>query len=143
MRGQVGGSGLGSKPGVPKTGWREEDIEDLGGPDEICEWCPYNKHIRFVYVMSHPDWSDLVRVGSECAELMGDPYAGQREEEFRRDPVKWRTQVANGTLIDSKPVAVRDVLQRARAPSPRQDVWLHVIWFLVILAFLVAFLNPP
>ena len=76
-------SGLGSQPGVPQTGWRPEGIEDLGGPDEICEWCPYNKRIRFVHVMSHPDWPDLVRVGKDCGELMGDPYAGKRERAFR------------------------------------------------------------
>src|SRR6266478_5729830 len=52
---------------------------DLGGPDEICEWCPYNKRIRFVHVMSHPDWRDLVRVGKDCGELM-DPGARPRTE---------------------------------------------------------------
>jgi len=112
-------SGLGSQPGVPQTGWRPEGIEDLGGPDEICEWCPYNKRIRFVHVMSHPDWRDLVRVGKDCGELMGDPYAGKREREFRGNPVNWPTPVANDTLIDSRPgflPAVRDA--RARAPSP-------------------------
>ncbi len=109
---------------------------DLGGPDEICEWCPYNKRIRFVHVMSHPDWRDLVRVGKDCGELMGDPYAGKREREFRGNPVNWPTPVANDTLIDSRPgflSAVRDA--RARAPSPRQDRSLHVIWFLVLFAF--------
>jgi hypothetical protein len=49
MFGAVSHSGLGSQPGVPQTGWRPEGIEDLGGPDEICEWCPYNKRIRFVH----------------------------------------------------------------------------------------------
>jgi hypothetical protein len=129
-------SGLGSQPGVPQTGWRPEGIEDLGGPDEICEWCPYNKRIRFVHVMSHPDWRDLVRVGKDCGELMGDPYAGKREREFRGNPVNWPTPVANDTLIDSRPgflSAVRDA--RARALSPRQDRSLHVIWFLVLFAF--------
>jgi hypothetical protein len=109
-------SGLGSQPGVPQTGWRPEGIEDLGGPDEICEWCPYNKRIRFVHVMSHPDWRDLVRVGKDCGELMGDPYAGKREREFRGNPVNWPTPVANDTLIDSRPgflSAVRDARARA------------------------------
>jgi hypothetical protein len=133
---------LQGEPGVPQTGWRAEHIEDLGGPDEICEWCPYNKHIRFVHVMSHPDWADSVRVGWRCAELMGDSYAGQREREFRRNPDLWLTQVGNSSaLIDSERSTVRDRLQRVPAPS-RQDLWAQVFWFLVVFALIVYFNRP-
>ena len=95
--------------------------------------------------MRHPDWPVSVRLGSHCAIRMGDPYARKREREFRRNPDKWHTLVTNGTLIDSEPEflsTVRYLLQRARALS-RQDVWLHVIWVLVVFAFLVVFFNPP
>jgi hypothetical protein len=141
MLGQMGGSGLRSKPGVPQTGWRWEDIQDLGGRKAICEWCE-KKRIRYVHKMSHPNWPDLVRVGSHCAVRMGDPFARKREREFRRNPDKWRTLMADGTLINGEREflsTVRDLLQRSWIPS-RQDVWLHVFWVLVVFAVLV-FLN--
>jgi hypothetical protein len=121
MWGRVGGSGLRSKPGVPQTSWRCKDIEDLGGRNEICEWCG-KKRIRYVHVMSHPGWPDLVRVGYKCAILMGDTYACQREPEFRRNPV-WRTQVASGTRIDSEKGTVRDLPRRLWALSPKACGW--------------------
>jgi len=136
MRGRVGGTGLASKPGVPKTGWRGEDIEDLGGPNEICEWCPWKKRIRYVHVMNHPDWPDLVRVGSDCAELMGDTYAYQREREFRPAPDKRHPQVASGTRIDSERGTVRWVL------SP-QGAWLGAIFWLLVILMVLVFLNRP
>ena len=139
MWGRVGGSGLRTKPGVPQTGWRSKDIEDLGGRNEICEWCG-KKRIRYVHMMSHPDWPDLVRVGSHCAIRMGDTFAGQREREFRRNPVKWHPQAADGTPVDSERGGVGDYLLLGWwAPTP-QGAWLF--WLLVIIAALF-FLNRP
>jgi hypothetical protein len=119
---------------VPPTGWRSRDIEDLGGRDEVCEWCGI-KRIRYVHVMSHPDWEDLVRVGSKCAEMMGDPSARQREREFRRNREKWYTRVANGLLFGSERHTARDLLRRWWTHP--KDIWVGLIWALVILAILV------
>ena len=117
MWGRVGGSGLRTKPGVPQTGWRSKDIEDLGGRNEICEWCG-KKRIRYVHMMSHPDWPDLVRVGSHCAIRMGDTFAGQREREFRRNPVKWHPQAADGTPVDSDGAGSGIIFCEAGGPQP-------------------------
>jgi hypothetical protein len=102
------------------------------------------KRIRYVNVMRHLDWPDSVRVGSHCAIRMGDQYARKREQEFRRNPDKWHTLVANGTLINSEREflsTVRDLLQRAPAIS-RQDVCQYVFWVLVVVLALVFF-NAP
>jgi hypothetical protein len=142
MWGRVGGSGLQSKPGVPQTGWRSKDIEDLGGRNEICEWCG-KKRIRYVHTMSHPDWPDLVRVGSHCAIRMGDTFAHQREREFRRNPDKWHQQAANGTPVDSERGGVGDyLLRRWWALSP-QGEWLGAIFWLLVIIAALFFLNRP
>jgi hypothetical protein len=66
---------------------------EIAEPKEICEWYPHPKRVRYMHVMSHPGWPDLVRVGRRCAKHMGDRYASLREREFRRDPVNWRARM--------------------------------------------------
>jgi hypothetical protein len=76
-------AGLRDKPGVPQTGWqRWEGPIDLGAAYEYCERC--RRPIRYVSVMRHSGWPDLVRVGRGCAIIMMG---------------KWGVLVANGSTF--------------------------------------------
>lgn len=82
--------------------------------------------MRYVHVMSHPGWPNLVRVGWRCAELMGDPYARKREREFRRNTrsmVALLTGMRLGEVLalrwsridlDGKRLSVREALEPAK-----------------------------
>ena len=92
---------------------------------------------------THDEPSRLAGFGSGWQPLrhtLGDTFAGQREREFRRNPVKWHPQAADGTPVDSERGGVGDYLLRGWwAPTP-QGAWLF--WLLVIIAALF-FLNRP
>ena len=71
-------------PGVPHKGWILVGFEDIKeNPDaeyETCEMCG-NERIRFVHILSHPDYNGVMRVGCTCAEKMTDDYNTHREHE--------------------------------------------------------------
>lgn len=75
------------KAGIPHKGWVLigcEDIrEDAADDDfeyETCEMCG-NERIRYVHIMSHPDYDGVLRVGCECAGKMTGDYDTPRENE--------------------------------------------------------------
>lgn len=80
------------KSDIPHKGWTEVDIIDLGEEAEpgeqieyeTCEMCG-NEKIRFVHVLTHPDFNGEMRVGCVCAERMTDDYVNpeRRENEVR------------------------------------------------------------
>lgn len=71
-------------PGVPHKGWNLVGFEDIkDDPDaeyETCQMCG-NERIRYVHILSHPDYNGLMRVGCHCAEKMTDDYTTHREHE--------------------------------------------------------------
>ena len=73
-------TGKWARPGVPHKGWRCVDIEDAGAPDFICQMCEAVR-IRFIHLMSHPDYTDQLRCACVCAGNMeGDPAGAARRE---------------------------------------------------------------
>jgi hypothetical protein len=74
--------------GIPHKGWRYVGMEDLGDNalpgDEIqyeqCEMCG-NEKIRYVHLLTHPDYLEELRVGCVCASKMTDDYVNPRERE--------------------------------------------------------------
>ena len=69
-----------SQQGVPHKGWQFyyfEDLEDLVGTCEMCE----TQSIRYVHYMEHPDYGDVLGVGSVCAGHMEEDYIAARERE--------------------------------------------------------------
>jgi hypothetical protein len=102
---------------VPLTGWTCLEVEDLGGREEICEWCG-TQSMRHVHIMSNAVWPHLVRVGHDCAEEMGDPSEPAREGVFDSGP-----QLRSPSM---------------QPPSSREGVWVHAFWFVLIFA---AFLT--
>jgi hypothetical protein len=117
------------KPGVPRTGWRRLSETDFGEPESNCDWC--GRPIRYVNVMTHPDWPDSVRVGRVCAIRMS---RGRFRATARADQSLALPPSAGGLG------KVRALLQR-EAPF-RQEVWAVLFWLLVmVVAFL--FFNPP
>jgi len=75
-------------PGVPHAGWTccgIEDIQEEGGSDlETCQMCQIQL-IRFVHIMSHQNYPELLRVGCVCAEHMAEDYDGRAAEKKTRD----------------------------------------------------------
>lgn len=75
-----------SQPGVPHKGWTCIDEDIVEGDDlETCEMCEWAE-VRYVHVMTHPEWEGELRVGCICAGHMQEDMAGaqRREAELKR-----------------------------------------------------------
>ncbi len=78
------------KPGVPHKGWVLEGIEDIKADCigdrsfeyEICEMCQHER-IRYVHILSHPNYDRVLRVGCDCACRMTEDYDTPFELERR------------------------------------------------------------
>lgn len=77
-----------NKADVPHKGWKHIGIEDLGedvypGEEiryEQCEMCG-NEKIRYVHILTHPEFDGELRVGCDCASKMTNDYVNPREHE--------------------------------------------------------------
>lgn len=64
--------------GIPKKGWVCKTVEDLGlGNYEPCEMCG-NEIVRYIHVMQHVNYPEVVNAGCVCAGKMTDDYYGAR-----------------------------------------------------------------
>lgn len=78
------------KPGIPHKGWTLVDCVDLGediSEDEeityeTCEMC-HNERIRYVHILTHPDYPGEIHVGCDCASKMTEDYVTHAEDERR------------------------------------------------------------
>lgn len=76
------------KPNIPHKGWTEIGMEDLGEEiepgEEIkykqCEMCG-NERIRYVHILSHPEYPGEIHVGCDCAERMTEDYVNPDKNE--------------------------------------------------------------
>lgn len=85
-------SNLWKQQGIPHKGWTLETVYDVRGngqsEDETtyktCMMCAHEK-IRYVHVVSHPDFINKLLVGCQCAEKLTDDYINpqRREKELR------------------------------------------------------------
>jgi len=77
-----------NKADVPHKGWKHIGIEDLGedvypGEEiryEQCEMCG-NEKIRYVHILTHPEFDGELRVGCDCASNLINDYVNPREQE--------------------------------------------------------------
>lgn len=74
-------------PGVPHKGWTlvdyidiREDAVDDDFEYETCEMC-HNERIRYVHILTHPDYEGEIRVGCDCACKMTEDYVTHPEHE--------------------------------------------------------------
>jgi hypothetical protein len=83
--------GLRSAPGVPHKGWTLVDVIDARDDEgidfdeyESCEYCDHES-IRFVHVLSHPEYAGPMRVGCVCSCHLTQDYVNpkRREREVR------------------------------------------------------------
>jgi len=92
-----------SVPGIPHKGWECVGFYDLGSITGKCGMCG-GQNIRYVHVMSHPDYPGTLECGCVCAEHMADGYNGKDNEAVLRKAARriktqlknWRTK-HNGT----------------------------------------------
>lgn len=76
------------RPGIPHKGWNYIGIEDLGEdalpgeeiPYEQCEMCG-NEKIRYVHILTHPEFNGEIRVGCSCAAKMMENYSAPERNE--------------------------------------------------------------
>ena len=131
------GRGKWSQPGVPHRGWLCVGTEDLGEPLITCEMCEFQT-IRYVHVMEHPSYAEVLRVGCICAGHMeGDLAAArQREASLQSRAGKRKRWVNLKWKISRKgnPWIVSDghrITVRRRGPgwattiSARGGTWVH------------------
>lgn len=77
-----------NKGGFPHKGWKHVDVEDLAkdiSPGERikyaqCEMCG-NEKIRFVHILTHPEFDGELRVGCSCASKLTDDYVNPQQRE--------------------------------------------------------------
>lgn len=83
------------EPGVPHTGWTFVGDEDLEEPAELCGMCMRQK-IRYVHVMTHPQYPGELRCGCVCSgNMAGDLAAAQvREKKLLSRAGKWKRWAA-------------------------------------------------
>ena len=104
---------------IPHKGWSCQGVEDLGeevfeGEEieyESCEMCGQEK-IRFVHIMEHNKYPDILRVGCICAEKMSNDYLypKQRERKLKNRASrrkkwltrKWRTSDKGNDYLNIK-----------------------------------------
>jgi hypothetical protein len=75
---------------IPHKGWTLVDVIDVredNQPEdeteyESCMMCG-NERIRYVHIVEHPQFSDILRVGCVCAENMTSDYLTPRKLEQR------------------------------------------------------------
>jgi hypothetical protein len=75
------GTGKWAQAGVPHKGWTcvdTDENEDM----QTCEMCEVMS-IRYIHIMQHPDYPDVLEVGCVCAENMEGDYVGPRRREAK------------------------------------------------------------
>ncbi len=87
-----GEENLWKRDDVPHEGWTCEAIYDLGEPAGICRMCGH-QIIRYVHVMSHPEYPRKIGAGCVCAGRMeGDvERARERENAFKNRQARLET----------------------------------------------------
>jgi hypothetical protein len=76
-----------NKPDIPCRGWLCERVYYVqeNNPDsyEVCHLCG-NDHVKFVFVLSHPEYPEKIKVDSACVEKLMDNYVDPiiREKEL-------------------------------------------------------------
>lgn len=85
------GTGKWGEAGVPHKGWTCLDIEDLKEQMHLCEMCE-TQYVRYVHVMTHPDYDGELRVGCVCAGHMEQDLATARKREADYKNIALRRQ---------------------------------------------------
>ena len=77
-----------SQEGIPHKGWRYVDVEDVceglaGDNERVYEQCQMcrNERIRYVHILTHPEFDGEIRVGCDCAAKMTDNYVNPQQRE--------------------------------------------------------------
>lgn len=104
---------LWNQPDVPHKGWLFVDVIDTETAESTCEMCG-KEHIRYVHVMSHPDYAAHLNVGCICAEKMSNDYVNPKRRER-----KLRAAAAK---------RVRDKKRAEEMKEVRRDVTNSAVW---------------
>ena len=106
---------LSKTPDVPHKGWNLHDVVDARderglehGDYESCQFCG-KEQIRWVHILQHPGYPNMIEVGCNCAEKLTNDYVNpkRREQELKsrssrrvRFPAKgWKTSSKGNPYI--------------------------------------------
>ncbi len=77
-----------NQEGIPHKGWRYVGVEDVcegavGDDERVYEQCQMcrNDRIRYVHILTHPEFDGEIRVGCDCASKMTDDYVNPQQRE--------------------------------------------------------------
>lgn len=105
---------------LPTTGWTDDRVEDMKGEEVKCQYC--NKEsIRFVHVLTHPDYEGELKVGCICAgKLTGNLELSKKKERERKNESRkveaWRKK------HDESAAAKKEFLD-SFVPIPNKENW--------------------
>ena len=96
--------------GIPRSGWKCIDIQDLGKPSLLCQMCEHEK-IRFAHYMQHQNYREVLIAGCICAGNMeGDLARAKERDAFMKSRMnkrknwlskKWKTSKKGNQYIKS------------------------------------------
>ncbi len=79
--------GRNREAGFPHKGWKWVDVRDSRDNDGLsyegypcCEFCDQTQ-IRYVHILEHPNFPDIVEVGCDCAEQLTEDYTNPHSRE--------------------------------------------------------------
>lgn len=76
-----------NKPDIPLRGWKCDKVyyaqEENPDKYEVCDLCG-NDQVKYVFVLSHPDYPETLKVDAPCVERLLDNYVDPviREKEL-------------------------------------------------------------
>jgi hypothetical protein len=90
---------LAKAPGFPHRGWRHLDCVDRQTADNLCQYCG-KRHVRYVHVLSNPDWPQTIDTGCVCAADLGlEEEASKAERDVRNRTSRLERFLVNGWKI--------------------------------------------
>lgn len=63
-----------NKEGIPHKGWSCVKVIDSGHASSKCEMCG-NGTVRYIHYLEHDDYSEDIKVGSECSKKLAENYS--------------------------------------------------------------------
>lgn len=115
--------------GCPHKGWKWLDVidsrEDEGLTFEEYENCQFcgQESIRFVHLIKHANWKDVIRVGCVCAVRMTDDYSNPEERERKLRAHAQSRATRRGRFVN----------HRSWKISSKGNEWIEYEGFLIVV----------
>jgi hypothetical protein len=68
-------------PAFPKKGWNLQYEYDFGEKEFPCEACE-RQTVRYVHVVTHPAWPEIISIGCDCWDVLSDVKKGTARKQM-------------------------------------------------------------